>query len=99
LWLKDDGLITDTVEGMPAPRVGIGPGMRLIAVNGKKFTAEGLRDALRDGKNSSAPLELLIENTDYYRTFKLDYHQGEKYPHLVRDESKTDLLGEILKAR
>src|SRR5437868_15237457 len=41
LWLKDDGLITDTVEGMPAPRVGIGPGMRLIAVNGKKFTAEG----------------------------------------------------------
>lgn len=99
LWLKDDGLIIDTVEGMPAPRVGIGPGMRLIAVNGKKFTAEGLRDALRDGKNSSAPLELLIENTDYYRTFKLDYHQGEKYPHLGRDESKTDLLGEILKAR
>jgi predicted metalloprotease with PDZ domain len=99
LWLKDDGLITDTVEGMPAPRVGIGPGMRLIAVNGKKFTAEGLRDALRDGENSSAPLELLIENTDYYRTFNLDYHQGEKYPHLVRDESKTDLLGEILKAR
>jgi predicted metalloprotease with PDZ domain len=99
LWLKDDGLITDTVEGMPAPRVGIGPGMRLIAVNGKKFTAEGLRDALRDGENSSAPLELLIENSDYYRTFNLDYHQGEKYPHLVRDESKTDLLGEILKAR
>jgi len=99
LWLKDDGLIVDTVEGMLAPRMGIGPGMRLIAVNGKKFNAEVLRDVLRAAKNNSAPIELLIENTDYYRTFKLDYHAGEKYPHLVRDESKNDLLGEIIKAR
>ena len=99
LWLKDDGLITDTVEGMPAPRVGIGPGMRLIAVNGKRLTPDVLRDALHAGKQTSAPLELLIENTDYYRTFKLDYHEGEKYPHLVRDEGKPDLLGDIIKAR
>jgi hypothetical protein len=41
----------------------------------------------------------LIENTDYFRTFNLDYHGGEKYPHLVRDESKPDRLSEIIKAR
>ena len=45
------------------------------------------------------PLELLVENTDYYKTFKLDYHGGEKYPHLVRDESKPDLLSDIIKPR
>jgi predicted metalloprotease with PDZ domain len=99
LWLRPDGSVTDTVEGMLAAQVGIGPGMKVIAVNGRKFSAEVLRNALREGKSSSAPLELLVENTEYYKTFKLDYHGGEKYPHLVRDESKPDLLSDIIKAR
>jgi len=97
LWLRDDGHITDTIEGMPAAKSGIGPGMAVIAVNGKKFSADVLHDALRATRNSSEPLELLIENTDYYKVFKIDYHGGEKFPHLVRDESKPDLLSDIIK--
>ena len=73
--------------------------MKVVAVNGRKFSKDVLRDALRQGKNSSAPLELLVENTEYYKTFKLDYHGGEKYPHLVRDETKPDLLSDIIKPR
>jgi predicted metalloprotease with PDZ domain len=96
LWLRSDGVIVDTIEGMPAAQTGIGPGMKLVAVDGNKFSAEVLRDALRAGKDNSGALDLLIENTDYYKTFKLDYHAGEKYPHLVRDESKPDLLSEII---
>ncbi len=105
LELREDGTITDTIEGMPAARAGIGPGMKLIAVNGRRFASDGLRegqvlrDALKAGATSSAPLELLIENADYYQTYKIDYHGGEKFPRLVRDESKPDLLSEILKAK
>ena len=99
LWLRPDGSISDTVEGMLAAQVGMGPGMSVVAVNGRKFSPGTLRDALREGKTSSAPLELLVENTDYYKTFKLDYHGGEKYPHLVRDEAKPDLLTHIIKPR
>ena len=97
--LREDGTIADTTEGMPAARAGIGPGMKLIAVNGRQYSAEILRDALKAGKGGTAPLELLVENTDYYKTYKLDYHGGERYPHLVRDESKPDLLTEIYKAK
>jgi len=99
LWLKGDGSVTDTIEGMLAAQAGIGPGMKVIGVNGRKFSAEILRDALREGKNSPNPLELLVENTEYYKTFKLDYHGGEKYPHLVRDDGKPDLLSDIIKPR
>jgi predicted metalloprotease with PDZ domain len=99
LLIKDDGTITDTIEGLPAARAGIGPGMKVVAVNGRKFSKEVLKDALQAGKNNSAALELLVENTEYYKTYKLDYHEGEKFPHLVRDESKPDLLSEIMKAR
>ena len=84
---------------MPAALAGIGQGMTLVAINGRKFSPDVLRDALRKGQASSDPLDLLVENTEYYRTFKLDYHGGEKYPHLVRDEAKPDLLSDIIKAK
>jgi predicted metalloprotease with PDZ domain len=99
LELREDGTITDTIEGMPAALAGIGPGMKLIAVNGRQYSADVLREALKAGKGGTVPLELLVENTDYYKTYKLDYHGGERYAHLVRDESKPDLLTEIYKAK
>jgi predicted metalloprotease with PDZ domain len=99
LDLRDDGGIADTIEGEIAAKAGIGPGMKVVAVNGRRFSPEILREAIKASKNSSATVDLLVENTDYYKTYKLDYHGGEKYPHLVRDESKPDLLSEILKAK
>jgi predicted metalloprotease with PDZ domain len=93
----EDGVIEDTIEGLPAARAGIGPGMKIVAVNGRRFTIQVFRDALAAGKNSKEPLQLIVENTDYFRTFNLDYHGGEKYPHLVRDESKPDLLTDIVR--
>src|SRR5215813_7336738 len=99
LWIRKDGTIVDTIEGMPAAKAGIGPGMKVLAINGRRFSKEVLVDTLKAGKNGSEPLELLVENTEYYKTFKLNYHGGEKYPHLVRDESKPDTLSEIIKPR
>jgi predicted metalloprotease with PDZ domain len=99
LSLKEDGGIVDTIEGSVAAVAGIGPGMKLVAVNGRAFSTDVLRDAMQAGKTNSEPLELLIENTEYYKTYKLDYHGGEKYPHLVRDDSKPDLLSDIIKPR
>ena len=99
LWLKLDGEIVDTIEGMAAAQAGIGPGMKVLAVNGRKFSPDVLRVGLRSAQNASGALELLVENTDYYKTYKLEYHGGERYPHLVRDESKPDLLSEIIRPK
>jgi len=99
LLVGSDGVVRDTVEGMIAAKAGIGPGMRIVAVNGRRFSADVWRDAIRAAKSSPSPIELIIENTDYFRVVKLDYHGGEKYPHLVRDESKPDLLTEIYRAK
>ena len=99
LIVKDDGVIEDTIEGMDAARAGIGPGMKLVAVNGRRFTFDVFRDALHAGMNGSEPLQLLVENTDYFRTYSLAYHGGEKYPHLVRDDSKPDQLSDMIRAK
>jgi predicted metalloprotease with PDZ domain len=99
LSFGEDGVVKDVIEGMVAARAGIGPGMKIVAVNGRRVTADVWRDAIRSSKTSTAPIELIVENTDYFRVVKLDYHGGEKFPHLVRDESKPDLLTEIFRAK
>lgn len=99
LLAGNDGVVHDTVEGMAAAKAGIGPGMKIVAVNGRRFSEDAWHDAIRAAKTSPSPIELIVENTDYFRVVKLDYHAGEKHPHLVRDESKPDLLTEIYRAK
>ena len=83
---------------MAAVQAGIAPGMKIVAVNGRRFTPQVFRDALYTGKSGSQPLQLLVENTDYFKTFSLSYHGGEQYPHLVRDEARPDMLSDIIRA-
>lgn len=71
--------------------------MRLVAVNGRRWTPAILRAAVKSAKSTTAPIELLVENADYFKTCALDYHGGEKYPQLERDAAKPDLLSAILK--
>jgi predicted metalloprotease with PDZ domain len=97
LALDDKGGIQDVIYDSPAWKAGIAPGTTLVAVNGRKFDPDLLRDALKAGKGNGPSLELLVLNGDYYKTFILNYHDGEKYAHLVRDESKPDVLSEIIK--
>ncbi len=97
LALDDKGGIHDVIVDSPAGKAGIAPGTTLVAVNGRKFDPDILRDALKAGKGNGPNLELLVMNGDYYKRFTLNYHDGEKYAHLVRDESKPDILSEIIK--
>jgi predicted metalloprotease with PDZ domain len=95
----ETGGILDTVHGGLADKAGIGPGMRIVAVNGRRFAGTRLTEALTSAVQDKAPIQLLVENTEYYKTVPLDYHDGPRYPHLVRDSSKQDLLGDIIKPK
>jgi hypothetical protein len=71
--------------------------MKIIAVNGRKWSKDVVRAALRASVHGQQPLSLLAENGEYYSTYQVNYHEGERYPHLVREEGQPDLLGEIVK--
>lgn len=91
----EKGRVRDVWMGGPAANAGIGPGMKIIAVNGRRWTRDVLEQALRD----KGPLELLVQNNDEFRTHTVEYRGGLRYPHLVRDEGKTDVLAEVVKAK
>jgi len=97
LTVKEDGYITDVIPGSPADQAGVGATMKLLAVNGRHWTPEILRAAVKAAATNAAPVELLVENEDYFKTCPVNYHEGEKYPRLERDTAKPDLLSQILK--
>ena len=88
----DKNTIVDIVRGSPADKAGAGPAMRVIAVNGRKYSDERLKQAIL----ARGPLELLLENAETFRTYALDYRGGLRYPHLQRIEGKPDYLTAIL---
>lgn len=95
LYLMDDGTIRDVLPQSPAAKGGLAPSMKLVAVNGRQFTAEATRAAVRAAARSKVPIEVLAQNGDFYATYRIDYHGGERYPRLVRG-GKPDLLSENL---
>jgi len=92
---SDDGVIRDVVPDRPAAAAGIAPGMRLVAVNGRRYSARILREALAAAHAGGGPIELLVENVDEFRTYSVRYDGGERFPHLERNPSKTDRVSVI----
>lgn len=97
LRLGRDGRVNDSIVGSPAYKAGITSGMTIAGVNGRVFTPEILNDAIKAAQNNAAPIRLLVIDEDYYKTADVEYHGGERYPHLERAEDKPDYLDELIK--
>ena len=95
--VSEDGKFDDVIVGSPAYRAGVGPGMKLIAVNGRQWSPPTLNAALKSAQGSEQPIEFLVENAQFYKTYSISYHEGEKNPHLERVSGQADILGDILK--
>ena len=92
------GNIYDVQWNGPAFKAGLVPGLTIVAVDGKDYSPDALKDAITAAKTGNAPIELLVKNVDIYSTAKIDYHGGLRYPHLERAGGK-DLLGAIAAPR
>ena len=99
LQLSADGTINDVRIGGPADKAKLAPGQKLIAVNGLTFSTEALHQALVDAKTggpkASEPLHFLMQSEQYITPVNVDYHDGERYPTMVRADGTKDYLDEI----
>ena len=92
-----EGAVLDVIVGSPAYQAGLGPGMTVIAVNGRKWSKDVMRAALKASMQGQQPLAILAENAEYFSTYNVNYHQGERYPHLVQNAGQADYLDEVIK--
>lgn len=92
-----DSSVQDVLVGSMADQAGLGPGMKLIAVNGRSASDELLHNAIKEAKGGRDPIELIVENQGFFKVIKLDYHDGEKYPRLTRDGNSPVILDGVMK--
>lgn len=99
VWVKPDGVVADVVNGSPAFLSGVTPAMRLLAIDGRKWSTNAARAAIVTAEQTTQPVELIVESADIVRVLHVDYHAGLRNPHLVRDPERPDLLGHIIAPR
>ncbi len=97
LRVRKDGTIGDVKMFSDAYKAGFAPQWKIIAVNSLGYSDDAFKDALKNAKSTSEPLEFIVSNDNHFRTLKVDYHGGEKYPRLEREASAPDLLDDIVK--
>lgn len=93
LGIENDGVITEVIRTLPAGAAGIRPGMKVLAANGLAFSQENLKKVLA----SRMEIDLIVQDGDVVKTVHVPYKDGLKYPHFIRDESKPDVLSDVIK--
>jgi len=94
------GLLSEVVWDSPAFDAGLTTNTTLVAVNGEAYSPDVIKAAIRAAAAPDAALvELLVRNQDRYRSVRIDYRGGLKYPRLARIDGRPDLLEAVLRAK
>ena len=94
---EESGRLAEVIPGMPGAEAGLAPGMRIISVNGRGFSAGALHEAIAEAKGTNKSITITADNGGFVLTYNLQYHGGERYPHLVRNTAQPDLLSDTLR--
>lgn len=94
-----DGKLRGVRWGGPAFEAGLSSAVTLVAVNGRAYKAEVLKEALTTAKADKAPIQLLVREGELFRTVPINYTGGQRYPTLVRVEGTEDRLAVLLAPR
>ena len=94
-----DAKVTRVLWDSAAFNAGISVGTEIVAVNGRKFDANALKQAIKAAAGNGASPDLLIHDGDVYRTVKLDWHGGLRYPRLEKVGKGPGTLDALLAPR
>jgi predicted metalloprotease with PDZ domain len=93
--ISDKGDVIDVREGSPAAKAGLAPYMHVLAVGGRRYSADALHGVLRATATSNAPIPIVVDDFGAVSTLSIVYHGGERYPRLVPIPGQPDLLTPI----
>ncbi|MGA7795984.1 MAG: PDZ domain-containing protein [Candidatus Acidiferrales bacterium] len=93
---QKNGRLADVIPGTPAAEAGLVPAMRIVSVNGHSFRADVLRDAVDSAQKNAKTILITADNAGTERSYEIQYHGGERYPHLEQNPGLPDLLSQSL---
>src|SRR5258708_6232052 len=97
MFLNKDGTIFDVLPGSPAYQAGLGPQMKILAVNGRAYSGDVMNESISHPHDCR--LILTVDNFNTAENPHIAYPGGLRHPHLERIPGSRDYLSEILKER
>ncbi|MFD2368095.1 M61 family metallopeptidase [Pseudoduganella sp. GCM10020061] len=97
--VRADGGVSSIVWDGVGFKAGLSGADTIVAVNNRAYSGDVLKAAVKAAKGASAPIELLLKKGPTYRTVKLEYHDGLRYPRLERIKGTPDRLQAIYAPR
>ncbi len=97
--LGSEGKVTSVLWDSPAFNTGMTIGNQIVAVNNRTYSADALKQAIKDAKDRGKAPELLVKAGDLYRTVTLDWHGGLRYPRLEKVGKGNGTLDALLAPR
>lgn len=92
--VTQEGIVRSVAWDSAADKAGLAPGVKLVAVNGSKFSLEHLRSSIN--ASNERPLSIDYEMEGVQSSAELSYRGGLRYPRLNRMEGTPDRLSELL---
>lgn len=93
------GAIGAVTWDSPAFNAGLDLGDTIVAVDGREYSDDRLKDAVKAAKGGKDPIKLLIRSGTRYREIAIDYHDGLRYPRLEKTGSGEGGLDRLLAPR
>jgi predicted metalloprotease with PDZ domain len=99
LAVGSDGKVSSVLWDGAAFNAGITVGSEILAVNGRGYSGDSIKAAITAAKGTTQPVKLLVKSGDMFRTVDLNWHEGLKYPRLVKTGKGEGTLDRLLAPR
>lgn len=98
LSIGGGGAVSSVIWDSPAFAAGLGGPASVVAVNGREYSEDGMKEAVTQARTSGQPIRLLVKEGARYRTAEIAYNGGLRYPHLEKTVSGIAPLDRMLEA-
>lgn len=93
LFVAPDGTIQDVMPGYLGDKAGLAPDMKILSVNGGKYSDDRLSQATKMG----GTIDLIVSYKEDVRPVSIVYEGGLKIPHLERIAGAPNRFEDLLK--
>lgn len=99
LSVDKDKKISGVIWDGPAYKAGLTVGTEIVAVGGKPYSIDTLKEAVTAAASSKEPIRLLVKKFDAFREVPLDWHGGLRYPRFQKTGTGEGALDRLLAPR
>jgi predicted metalloprotease with PDZ domain len=97
--LSKTGKLTSVVWDGPLFKSGLTLGSEIVAVNGRVYSEEEIKEAVKAAKGGTAPIRLIVKTGDRVREVSAQWNGGLRYPRLEKIGTGEGSLDRLLAPR